>query len=201
MPARRTTTALAAATAASAAIGAALLAAPAAYADAPGDNGTVKIHDSVTDEADTRNEPHVCTFYLDTFTFDAAQDAQWRIVAWAPTGDKQTEVAGGTITLDAEGHGRTEDMGLADGHYKLYWNFDGEKGAAKHKVFWVECGTPSESPSPTPTDTASPYANSVGADGSTDTATAAATGGGALLAAAGGYWLLRRRGAAAGARH
>ncbi|MEV6110631.1 hypothetical protein AB0M28_38915 [Streptomyces sp. NPDC051940] len=195
MSVRRTTAVLAV-------TAAALFTAPAAHADAPGDNGTVKIHDSVTGDEDRRNEPHVCTFYLDAFFFDAAQQAQWRIVGWAPTGDKESVVASGEITLDAAGHGRTDDMGLADGHYKLYWNFTGEKGFAKQKVFWVGCETPSESPTPTPTDSwYSPYANSVGAGGA-DVTTAGAAAGGTLLAAAGGVWLMRRRGAnAAASRH
>ncbi|WP_329338191.1 LPXTG cell wall anchor domain-containing protein [Streptomyces sp. NBC_00663] len=133
---------------------AALLAAPSAYATAPGDNGTVKIHDATTGEELHRNEPHVCTFYLDAFGFDSVQEVDWHIEAWAPTADVKGEtVKSGEITLDAEGHGRTEDLSLPDGHYKLFWNFEGEKGAAKHKVFWTDCedsddgGKPGETPS------------------------------------------------------
>ncbi|MEU6374217.1 hypothetical protein, partial [Streptomyces sp. NPDC046909] len=134
---------------------AALLAAPAAYATAPGDNGTVKIHDASTGEELRRNEPHVCTFYLDAFGFDSVQEVDWHIEAWAPTADVKGEtVKSGEITLDSEGHGRTEDLSLPDGHYKLFWNFEGEKGAAKHKVFWTDCedgqaedGKPGETPS------------------------------------------------------
>jgi len=112
-----------------------------AHAGAPGDNGTVKIHDASTGETLERNEPHVCTFYLDAFGFDAVQEVDWHIEAWAPTAAKKGEtVKTGVITLDADGHGRTEDLSLPDGHYKLFWNFDGEKGAAKHKVFWTDCG-------------------------------------------------------------
>ena len=138
----------------SAVAAAALFAAPNAYATAPGDNGTVKIHDATTGEELRRNEPHVCTFYLDAFGFDSVQEVDWHIEAWAPTADVKGEtVKSGEITLDAEGHGRTEDLSLPDGHYKLFWNFEGEKGAAKHKVFWTDCegsdddGKPSETPS------------------------------------------------------
>ncbi|MBE8473967.1 LPXTG cell wall anchor domain-containing protein [Streptomyces justiciae] len=138
----------------SAVAAAALFAAPNAYATAPGDNGTVKIHDATTGEELRRNEPHVCTFYLDAFGFDGVQEVDWHIEAWAPTADVKGEtVKSGEITLDAEGHGRTEDLSLPDGHYKLFWNFEGEKGAAKHKVFWTDCegsdddGKPSETPS------------------------------------------------------
>jgi LPXTG-motif cell wall-anchored protein len=158
----------------SAVAAAALFAAPAAHATAPGDNGTVKIHDAKTGEELRRNEPHVCTFYLDAFGFDSVQEVDWHIEAWAPTAAEKGEtVKSGEITLDADGHGRTEDLSLPDGHYKLFWNFDGEKGAAKHKVFWTDCedsegggasGSPSASASSLPSGsvdaTASPSASS-----------------------------------------
>ncbi|MCI3272530.1 LPXTG cell wall anchor domain-containing protein [Streptomyces cylindrosporus] len=126
----------------SAVAAATLFAAPVtAHATAPGDNGTVKIHDARTGEELRRNEPHVCTFYLDAFGFDGGQQVGWHIEAWAPTAHTKGEtVKSGDIVLDAQGHGRTEDLSLPDGHYKLFWNFAGEKGAAKHKVFWTDCG-------------------------------------------------------------
>ncbi|MFB6870926.1 LPXTG cell wall anchor domain-containing protein [Streptomyces sp. NPDC056323] len=124
-----------------AAVAAAILLAPAAHATAPGDNGTVKIHDAKTGEELRKNEPHVCTFYLDAFGFDSTQKVDWHIEAWAPTAHVKGEtVKSGSLTLDAEGHGRTPDQSLPDGHYKLFWNFDGEHGRAKHKVFWTDCG-------------------------------------------------------------
>ncbi|MFC8347958.1 LPXTG cell wall anchor domain-containing protein [Streptomyces sp. NPDC057280] len=146
----------------SAVAAAALFAAPNAYATAPGDNGTVKIHDATTGEELRRNEPHVCTFYLDAFGFDSVQEVDWHIEAWAPTADVKGEtVKSGEITLDAEGHGRTEDLSLPDGHYKLFWNFEGEKGAAKHKVFWTDCeGSDDGKPSETPSSSASSPASS-----------------------------------------
>ncbi|WP_037677043.1 LPXTG cell wall anchor domain-containing protein [Streptomyces griseus] len=136
---------------------AALIAAPSAFAAPAGDNGTVKIHDASTGEELKRNEPHVCAFYLDAFGFDGVQEVDWHIEAWAPTAAPKGEtVKSGEIALDGEGHGRTADLSLPDGHYKLFWNFDGEKGAAKHKVFWSDCedsgggggSTPSASVSP-----------------------------------------------------
>ncbi len=138
---------------------ASLLLAPSAHATgAHGDNGTVKIHDSATGEELPKNEPHVCEFYLDAFGFDSAQQVDWRIEAWAPTADVKGEtVESGSLTLDSDGHGRTDDLTLPDGHYKLFWNFDGENGSAKHKVFWTDCedteetpGTPGGSATPTP---------------------------------------------------
>jgi LPXTG-motif cell wall-anchored protein len=168
----------------SAVASAAFLVAPAAHATPPGDNGTVKIHDATTGEELRKNEPHVCTFYLDAFGFDAAQEVDWHIEAWAPTADVKGEtVKSGEITLDAEGHGRTEDLSLPDGHYKLFWNFEGENSkAAKHKVFWTDCEeeeggggtttTPTATPSGTPGsgESTSPGADpSESAGGSTGT--------------------------------
>jgi hypothetical protein len=117
----------------------------------PGDNGDVKIHNSMprTSETDERNEPHVCTFYLDAFNFDSVQSVSWTIEAWAPTGTKGSLVDQGTITLDSSGNGFTTDQTLPNGHYKLFWTFAGEKGAAKHKVFWVSC--PAAPPTTPPT--------------------------------------------------
>ncbi|MFI6935667.1 LPXTG cell wall anchor domain-containing protein [Streptomyces sp. NPDC050287] len=148
---------------------AALMVAPSAHATAPGDNGTVKIHDATTGEELRKNEPHVCTFYLDAFGFDAVQEVDWHIEAWAPTaGVKGETVKSGEITLGGDGHGRTDDLSLPDGHYKLFWNFVGENSAAaKHKVFWTDCaddgeggggstpsGSPSGSPSASPSSSA-----------------------------------------------
>ncbi|MCX3060659.1 hypothetical protein [Streptomyces beihaiensis] len=148
---------------------ASLLVAPSASATgAPGDNGDVKIHKSSTSEDLRRNEPHVCSFYLDAFDFDGVQKVEWHIEAWAPTAKVKGEtVKTGSLTLDSAGHGRTADMTLPDGHYKLFWNFNGEHGKAKHKVFWTKCsstggtggGTPSGSPSVSASASTSPSAS------------------------------------------
>ncbi|MFF8016490.1 LPXTG cell wall anchor domain-containing protein [Streptomyces sp. NPDC007929] len=134
-----------------------------AHAAPPGDNGTVKIHDASTGEELRRNEPHVCAFYLDAFGFDGGQQVDWHIDAIPPSANKGETVESGALVLDAQGHGRSEDLSLPDGHYKLFWNFEGEKGSAKHKVFWTDCegeqepggGTPSASISPSSSSGAS----------------------------------------------
>ena len=133
--------------------GARPVAAPPGHGKAPaavnGDNGTVKIHNSSTPVTDRRDEPHVCVFYLDAFGFDSGQSVSWQIKSWPPTGDR-TVVDQGTLTLDSSGDGRTSDQALPNGHYKLFWTFAGEHGAAKQKVFWVSCPSPAPSPTPTP---------------------------------------------------
>jgi hypothetical protein len=111
-----------------------LLAVPAS-AVKPADNGDVKTHNVGTSTADQRDEPKVCTFYLDAFNFDAAQQVNWRIVQ----DTHGSTVLSGGLTLDQQGHGVTTNYGLSDGMYKLYWNFNGENGSAKHKVFKVSC--------------------------------------------------------------
>jgi hypothetical protein len=114
-----------------------------------GDNGTVKIHRVGTPVEKRANQPHVCRFYLDAFGFDPAQSVAWHITAWAPTGDRKTVVLSGTLSpLDSSGNGHTGELGLPDGHYKLYWNFNDENGRAKQKVFWVKCA-PATTPPPT----------------------------------------------------
>jgi hypothetical protein len=157
----RSTALLGATVVASAAFAGTGAAAPLALPVPPiaGDNGTVKVHRTTTSADDPRNEPHVCAFYLVGFNFDAGQQVTWRIVGWAPTGDRTTVASTGMLVLDANGHGRTADMSLPDGHYKLVWNFVGENGSAKHKVFWVRCHTPPVNPPPTspnPTSTPTP---------------------------------------------
>ncbi|MGW5251026.1 hypothetical protein ACWEQN_46435 [Streptomyces sp. NPDC004129] len=169
-------------------VSAVLLLAPAAHATAPGDNGTVKIHDAKTGEELRRNEPHVCTFYLDAFGYDAVQQVDWHIEAWAPTAATKGEtVKSGAITLDAEGHGRTSDLSLPDGHYKLFWNFDGERGAAKHKVFWTDCkGSEGGGGGTTPSASVSPSASPspTGSAGATASPSASCGEGGAATSAA-----------------
>ncbi len=101
-----------------------------------GDNGTVKTHKTTTATTDIRDNPKVCAFYLDAFQFDGQQSVDWYIVQHT----HGAKVLSGSITLDNGGHGYTSNYSLPNGMYKLYWNFEGEHGSAKHKVFKVSCG-------------------------------------------------------------
>ncbi|MGJ5760365.1 LPXTG cell wall anchor domain-containing protein [Streptomyces galbus] len=156
---------------------------PAAGAFAGGDNGDVKTHRSTTGEFDQRDEPKVCSFYLDAFHFDGLQKVDWHIEAWAVNATPKGEtVKTGSITLDGKGHGRTQDLSLPDGQYKLFWTFEGEKGAAKHKVFKVDCGdgggtggSPSASASSSATSSASSSATSSASSSATSSPSGSAS--------------------------
>ncbi|MFE0459197.1 hypothetical protein ACFW1A_08025 [Kitasatospora sp. NPDC058965] len=119
---------------------------PATAFAAPGDNGDVKIHLTTESQTDERDEPKVCAFYLAAFNFDTLTQVSWTISQQPPTGSAQ--VLAGDVTLTT-GAGRSADLSLPDGHYKLEWTFTGEHGNGKQKVFEVSCATPSPSPSPT----------------------------------------------------
>ncbi|MFD5562635.1 hypothetical protein [Kitasatospora griseola] len=122
----------------------AALAAP-AFA-APGDNGDVKIHSTGVPFNDPRDEPKVCKFYLDAFNFDTVQLVSWEIDQQQPPG---TRTLSGSIVLSG-GTGHTTNLSLPNGTYKLIWNFVGETGQAKQKVFAVDCGSGAQN-SPPPT--------------------------------------------------
>src|SRR5205085_1478975 len=107
---------------------------------------TVKIHDGAgEDKSVMENDPHVCTFHIHGFNFDAGATGTWQIKAWEPTGDNSTVVAGdGWGPASASGEWRepkTGAMSLPDGHYKLFVKqvTPPAPGGDKQKVFWVEC--------------------------------------------------------------
>lgn len=116
-----------------------------AYADPPGFNGTVKIHEGATEsEPVMANDPHVCTFHVHGFNFDSMSGGTWRIVEWPPTGNGSTVAASGSWTANSGGEWRVPQsgaMGLANGHYKLFVDQTqpAAPGGQKHKVFWVDC--------------------------------------------------------------
>ncbi len=133
------------------AFAATLIAASATFAVAPGNNGTVKIHNGGREPSPViKNQPHVCTFHLHFFFADAGQKGKWWIKSWPPTGRKVTVLAG-SYTTNARGVYRTpaspNAYSLPDGHYKLFWQGRNSKNV-KHKVFWVKCAPPAPPPPP-----------------------------------------------------
>lgn len=141
----------------------ALLTAPSAVADPPGNNGTVKI-DGVEFDTHPDNEPHVgCIFQVDFYGFDeGVGDATATFRLHPPTGnalllettaDNDGDAAGGGTDLDAEitvdlsgpiGQSGVAPHPIQGWHVKLTVNAPGSIGAdTKHKVFWVSgCGYP-----------------------------------------------------------
>lgn len=148
----------------------------AAYADPPGNNGTIKIHDPQEKEpVEMDNEPHPgCVFHIHGFNFDANSSGTWDIDSWPPTGDK-TQVMSGTWTANANGEWRTADIStLKSGHYKAFakQTKPTTPGDDKHKVFWVKCETKAAAPgqnapaanAPAPPGQNAPAANAPGAN-------------------------------------
>lgn len=143
-----------------------------ASADPGGNNGDVKIHDTTTAVADHRNEPHVCSFYIDGFNFDGGSSGTWRIERWAPTGSG-VQTGGTWGPADSKGNWHSITMTLPDGHYKLFFEQTGAPGGEKQKVFWVECtaSAPASNATPTPTPTSHPTGTAGGTGGTGNTAT------------------------------
>jgi hypothetical protein len=139
-----------------------------AFADPPGNNGTIKI-DGVPFDDHPNNEPHVgCTFQVDFYGFDKADEANVTFKAHPPTGDRQELLTDTVFIGEDDNSGGGSKAGLdASEIYTL--KFDGiephpKQGfhvkltiktddGRKHKVFWVQgC----EQPTPTPTTTKTP---------------------------------------------
>lgn len=142
---------------------------------APGNDGTVKIHDGSGEPApEIKNEPHVgCPFHLHFFFADGGQSGDWWIESWPPTGD-MTAVITGTYTTDSNGEAWIGPLSLDPGHYKLFWDGDTTPGGQtplKHKAFWVtepcEEGGPSEGGEPTPFQGATGNGPTSGGNGGT----------------------------------
>ncbi|MET9537816.1 hypothetical protein ABZY16_09965 [Streptomyces sp. NPDC006553] len=121
--------------------GVTLAGAPAAFA-APGDNGDVKVHRQGTPDTSQANHPQVgCIFRFAAFNFDGLQSIQWNIYEQpGQPGNQDPSLKNGSIAVDSNGDGHTDDItGLATGMYKVEWTWVGQNGAAKSKVFRVNC--------------------------------------------------------------
>jgi len=145
----RRTAALASTALATAALAGALVITPAgadqpdagATGEAPGNRGTVKIHEVGTPEDDHRNEPQVCDFEIVGFGFP--DDANLGITIEGHGGPNSgTGSFSSTVTaeqLSEEGDWVVDGPTLPDGMYKLYVENTTAPGGAKQKVFKVDC--------------------------------------------------------------
>ncbi len=149
----------------------------AAWADPPGNNGTVKINSQDVDDG-ISNEPHVpCDFQVEFFGFDEGQTATITFTIHPPSGqgdvllsETQTvsddPAAGGLNDVDevfqysgtSFGLDRFEAQPQQGFHVKLTVESEGLPGGKKHKVFWLQCAQPT--PSPSVSTSASPSAPS-----------------------------------------
>lgn len=145
--------------------------------NAPGNNGTIKIHESPGDrEPVMANDPKVCLFHIHGFNFDNGSKGEAWIVSWAPTGNG-SEVWRGSWIANGIGVWLTADIRLGNGHYKAYAKQTDEAtpGGNKQKVFWVECGQPSGTSGTTAGGTTS---GTTTGESTTTTTTTTTTGGG-----------------------
>jgi hypothetical protein len=112
-----------------------------------GNNGTIKIHEQGTPSGTESNDPKVCVFNVEGFSFDAGQTGY--LVFDVQGGDKPTGTSAGPYAwgpTNSDGFYASEYFNLAPGHYKatLYGKY-GDGGInykdvkAKSKVFKVVC--------------------------------------------------------------
>lgn len=137
--------------------------APRAFAQAPGNNGTIKVHELGTPNMTESNDPKVCNFNIEGFGFDAGQTGY--LVFAVQGGDTPTGQAAGPYTfgpVNADGTFASQYFKLADGHYKVTLYGKDTAGQvdyndqlkAKSKVFKVSCDhsvvTPLQTEQPCP---------------------------------------------------
>jgi LPXTG-motif cell wall-anchored protein len=197
---------------ASAVVGAVTIAgASVAWADPPGNNGTVKINSQdVNSNDDISNVPHVpCDFQVEFFGFDKGQTATITFTIHPPSGDGDVLLSETKTVSNDEAGGGLNDVdevfkysGTSFGldrfsaqpqqgfHVKLTIESAGVPGGKKHKVFWLQCAptSPSTPPPSTPPAAKLPVTG-VGVGGLIATGVALIGAGTALL-------FLRRRRAA-----
>ncbi|WP_234531325.1 hypothetical protein [Streptomyces shenzhenensis] len=114
-----------------AAAGASWVAAP--NAAAQGENGDIRVHRVGVPFGVSKDDPVVCSFYLDAVNFDDLSTITYTITPQPPLPTAAS--SGGAIQL-AGGAGHTDPLGLADGQYSLTWALNGR---TKSKIFRVDC--------------------------------------------------------------
>ena len=117
--------------------------APVAHADeeAPGNRGTVKVHETGTPDDDRRNEPKFCDFRIVGFGFPEDADLEIHIEGHGGP-NSGPDTFDGTVTPDQlsdDGDWAIDGPTLADGMYKLYVENTTAPGGAKQKVFKIDC--------------------------------------------------------------
>lgn len=128
------------------------------YADAPGNNGTIKIHEQGTPSGAESNDPAVCVFNVEGFGFDVDQAGYLQFDVQG--GDGPKGVAAGPYSFgptSSTGYYASQYFTLQAGHYKatLYGKqlpsgqLKDEK--AKSKVFKVTCASSPTLTTTTPT--------------------------------------------------
>ena len=174
-----------------------------AASNPPGNNGTVKIHETELD-SNPWNQPHVgCPFTVAFFGFDTGDVAHVLFTAWAPTGKGKTlltdtvfigadDNSGGgsqagfdgekTYTLDFDGIVPHEQQGF---HVKLKVTVTspGSKTPKfnKYKVFWAQpCVSSTSSSSTSSSTTTTTTLRGGGSSASSSSSTTSSTRGGGL---------------------
>jgi hypothetical protein len=158
------------------------------HTDAPGANGTIKIHEDGTEpNPEVKNEPHVCTFHVHGFFFDSNSSGWYFLEQQPPTG-RAIVVSQTAWHADGNGEWKSIVYALRPGHYQVHakQTTPSTPNFQKTKTFWVECET-AATPTPTPTEngggggatpTPTPTENG-GGGGATPTPTPTQNGGGA----------------------
>ncbi len=136
---------------------------------APGNNGTLKVHEIGTPSGTENNDPKVCAFNLESFGLDQAQTGYLQFTVQGPNGSAPSaQYAFGPANTDGYAVSQTFNstgVKIADGRYKvtLYGKDTSKKGVqqddekAKTKVFTVDCAADVESDnSPKPEKTNTP---------------------------------------------
>ena len=101
-----------------------------AFADPPGDNGTIKVDTVEFDDA-PNNEPHVdCDFQIDFYGFDEGDlYADVTFEVWPPTGDGQELLTDTVFIGEDDNSGGGSTAGL-DASETFTLDFTGDRAAA-----------------------------------------------------------------------
>lgn len=127
------------------------IAGPASAQNAPGNNGTLKIHAGAGEPAALHGtQPQVCTFHIHAFNFDRFQELRYTITSI----DNGVVVRSGSFQVDGNGEAREPgEEAFSVPHAGSYRLDVATEDGGKSKVFQVTCeggilGTTGGEPSP-----------------------------------------------------